>query len=126
MPPLAAFSYRTYEATKLGVSFEGPVGWLIDESQTGYYIMQDRSGGKASDQYKVAYFEPDKWYNLRIEYNRNTQVQYLYVNDVCVWGGTSMLVGTTEGEFTAIYFQMREKANKYYDVYFDNTGSYAV
>ena len=89
---------------------------------TGYYIMQDRSGGKASDQYKVAYFEPDKWYNLRIEYNRNTQVQYLYVNDVCVWGGTSMLVGTTEGEFTAIYFQMREKANKYYDVYFDNTG----
>lgn len=45
VPPLAAFSYRTYEATKLGVSFEGPVGWYIDESQTGYYIIQNPTPG---------------------------------------------------------------------------------
>jgi len=68
VPPLAAFSYRTYEATKLGVSFEGPVGWLIDESQTGYYIIQNPTPGiypatltihaeKVSEQYSTSQLE---------------------------------------------------------------------
>ncbi|MBQ7850232.1 MAG: hypothetical protein IJ343_10950 [Clostridia bacterium] len=44
VPPLAAFSYKTYEATKLGLSFEGPVGWVVDDYSTpNTYIIQNPS-----------------------------------------------------------------------------------
>ena len=43
VPPLAAFSYRTYEATKLGVSFEGPVGWVQVTSDPAYYTLRNPS-----------------------------------------------------------------------------------
>lgn len=40
-PPLPQFSYKTYDATKLGLSFDGPTGWLVDESAADYYIIQN-------------------------------------------------------------------------------------
>lgn len=44
VPPLAAFSYRTYEATKLGVSFEAPVGWtMVDTGDASYYTLRNPS-----------------------------------------------------------------------------------
>lgn len=41
VPPLAAFSYKTYEATKLGLSFDAPVGWTIDDSDPAYYELKN-------------------------------------------------------------------------------------
>lgn len=41
VPPLAAFSYKTYEATKLGLSFDGPAGWIVDASDDSYYTIQN-------------------------------------------------------------------------------------
>jgi len=41
VPPLGEFSYKTYDATKLGLSFDGPTGWLVDESAADYYIIQN-------------------------------------------------------------------------------------
>lgn len=68
VPPLAAFAYKTYEATKLGVAFDAPMGWLIDESQNGYYIIQNPAPGlypatltihaeKVSEQYSTSQLE---------------------------------------------------------------------
>ena len=41
VPPLAAFSFKTYEATKLGLSFEAPVGWRINDSDAAYYELKN-------------------------------------------------------------------------------------
>lgn len=38
-PTLPAFSYRTYDATKLGLSFEGPVGWTVDDSSSTQFTI---------------------------------------------------------------------------------------
>lgn len=39
VPPLAAFSYTTYEATKLGLSFEAPAGWKANTDDPAYYVL---------------------------------------------------------------------------------------
>lgn len=39
VPPLAAFSYRSYEATKLGLSFEAPAGWDVNTDDPAYYVL---------------------------------------------------------------------------------------
>lgn len=44
VPPLAAFTYRSYEATKLGLSFEAPAGWTVDSSDPAYYSLTNTSG----------------------------------------------------------------------------------
>ena len=44
VPPLAAFTYRSYEATKLGLSFEAPAGWTVDASDPAYYSLTNTSG----------------------------------------------------------------------------------
>lgn len=41
VPPLGQFSYKTYDATKLGLSFEGPAGWLVDDSGANDYVIQN-------------------------------------------------------------------------------------
>lgn len=41
VPPLAAFTYKVYDATKLGLSFEGPVGWTEDASIENTFIIQN-------------------------------------------------------------------------------------
>lgn len=41
VPPLPAFSYKTYEATKLGLSFDGPAGWLVDDSDANNFVIQN-------------------------------------------------------------------------------------
>ncbi|MBQ2954469.1 MAG: hypothetical protein IJE07_13140 [Clostridia bacterium] len=43
VPPLAAFSYSPYEATKLGVSFQAPTGWKADTSDPAYYVLRNPS-----------------------------------------------------------------------------------
>lgn len=45
VPPLAAFSFKTYEATKLGLSFEAPMGWLVDDSDAANYVIQNPVAG---------------------------------------------------------------------------------
>ena len=44
-PPLAAFSYRTYDATKLGLSFDAPVGWIVEDEDPAFYILQNPAAG---------------------------------------------------------------------------------
>ena len=44
-PPLPQFSYKTYDATKLGLSFEGPTGWLVDDSAADTYVIQNPTAG---------------------------------------------------------------------------------
>lgn len=39
-PKLAEFTYQTYDAPKIGVSFQGPTGWLSD-AQSGYFTIQN-------------------------------------------------------------------------------------
>lgn len=39
IPPLS-FTYTTYTATNLGITFEGPAGWLVDTSEANSYIIQ--------------------------------------------------------------------------------------
>lgn len=41
VPPLAAFTYKVYDATKLGLSFEGPVGWSEDATIENTFIIQN-------------------------------------------------------------------------------------
>lgn len=38
VPPLT-FSYQTYDATKLRLSFQGPAGWIVDNSIDNTYII---------------------------------------------------------------------------------------
>ncbi len=40
VPPLT-FTYTTYNATKLHLSFEGPVGWTVDDTVENSYIIQN-------------------------------------------------------------------------------------
>ncbi len=37
--PKLTFSYTTYEATALHLTFEGPAGWIVDDSATDTYIL---------------------------------------------------------------------------------------
>lgn len=43
VPALPAFNYKTYEATKLGLSFDAPVGWTPTTPETGYYVLTNPS-----------------------------------------------------------------------------------
>lgn len=38
VPPLT-FTYQVYDATKLHLAFEGPVGWVVDESANDTYVL---------------------------------------------------------------------------------------
>lgn len=40
VPPLN-ITYKTYDATKLGLSFEGPAGWRVDDSAANSYTIQN-------------------------------------------------------------------------------------
>lgn len=42
VPPLV-FTYQTYNATKLHLSFDGPVGWLADDSASDTYVLTNPS-----------------------------------------------------------------------------------
>ncbi len=37
--PALSFSYTTYDATKLHLSFEGPVGWTVDDTDNDTYVI---------------------------------------------------------------------------------------
>ena len=39
VPPLAAFTYRGYDATKLGLSFEAPAGWDLNTDDPAYFVL---------------------------------------------------------------------------------------
>lgn len=39
--PLTFTNYQTYNATALGLSFEGPVGWLVDDSLGDTFTIRD-------------------------------------------------------------------------------------
>ena len=39
--PKLTFSYTTYEATSLHLTFEGPAGWLVDDTATDTYRLTD-------------------------------------------------------------------------------------
>ena len=41
VPTLAPITYTTYDAIKLGLSFEGPAGWLKDDSAADTFIIQN-------------------------------------------------------------------------------------
>ncbi len=45
VPPLRTFTYRSYEATKLGLSFEAPSGWEVDNSDPEYYVLRAPASG---------------------------------------------------------------------------------
>ena len=38
VPPLT-FTYQVYDATNLGLSFEGPIGWVADASASNAYVL---------------------------------------------------------------------------------------
>lgn len=38
-PALPSFTYQTYNATKLGLTFEGPAGWIIDDSSSDTFTL---------------------------------------------------------------------------------------
>ncbi|MBQ8556520.1 MAG: hypothetical protein IJ438_11700 [Clostridia bacterium] len=40
VPPLS-FTYQVYDATKLGLSFEAPVGWTVEDTASDTYILQN-------------------------------------------------------------------------------------
>ena len=42
VPPLV-FTYQTYNATKLHLAFDGPVGWLADDSAADTYVLTNPS-----------------------------------------------------------------------------------
>jgi len=39
--PIAFTAYQTYDAAKLGLAFEGPTGWLVDDSEENSYTITD-------------------------------------------------------------------------------------
>lgn len=43
-PPIS-FTYQAYDATKLHLSFEGPVGWIVDDSGEDSYILTNPTAG---------------------------------------------------------------------------------
>ncbi len=46
-PPLQQFSYKTYDATKLGLSFEAPTGWTVVDTADDTYIIQNPNAAVA-------------------------------------------------------------------------------
>lgn len=40
VPPLS-FTFQTYDATKLRLAFDAPVGWVVDESVEGAYVLRN-------------------------------------------------------------------------------------
>ena len=42
--PALAFSYQTYEATKLGLKFDGPAGWEVDDTAEDTYTITEPAG----------------------------------------------------------------------------------
>ena len=44
LPPLT-FSYQVYDATKLHLSFEGPVGWVVNDSATDTFVLTNPNAG---------------------------------------------------------------------------------
>lgn len=39
--PALAFTYETYESTKLGLKFEGPAGWVRDETTEDTFLLSE-------------------------------------------------------------------------------------
>ncbi len=39
--PKLTFTYQTYEATKLGMKFDAPAGWTVDDSASDTYILTE-------------------------------------------------------------------------------------
>lgn len=39
--PKLTFEYQTYEATKLGLKFDGPVGWIVDDSANDTFTLTE-------------------------------------------------------------------------------------
>lgn len=39
--PKLTFTYQTYEATKLGLKFDAPAGWIVDDSASDTYILTE-------------------------------------------------------------------------------------
>lgn len=39
--PSLSFTYSAYSAASVGVTFEGPVGWLVDESQAQFFTLSE-------------------------------------------------------------------------------------
>lgn len=44
VPPLTAFTFRGYDATKLGLSFEAPAGWTVNTDDPAYFVLTNTSG----------------------------------------------------------------------------------
>lgn len=44
LPPLT-FSYQVYDATKLHLSFEGPVGWVVNDAATDTFVLTNPNAG---------------------------------------------------------------------------------
>ena len=44
LPPLT-FSYQVYDATKLHLSFEGPVGWVVNDAATDTFVLTNPAAG---------------------------------------------------------------------------------
>ena len=44
LPPLT-FTYQKYEASALHLSFEGPAGWMVDDSMPDTYILTNPTAG---------------------------------------------------------------------------------
>ncbi len=42
--PKLAVNYTVYDATKLGLSFEGPVGWIKDDTGSDVFMIQNPDG----------------------------------------------------------------------------------
>jgi len=39
--PALTFTYKTYEATKLGLKFDGPVDWIVDDTANDSYTLTE-------------------------------------------------------------------------------------
>ncbi|MBR3764497.1 MAG: hypothetical protein IKK57_08110 [Clostridia bacterium] len=44
VPPLTAFTFRAYDATKLGLSFEAPADWTVNNDDPAYFVLTNTSG----------------------------------------------------------------------------------
>lgn len=42
--PSLSFTYGSYTSASIGVSFEAPVGWMVDESQPGVMVLSEPEG----------------------------------------------------------------------------------
>lgn len=87
--PDLSFTYSTYIASTVGVTFEGPVSWMVDESMPSMMVLSEPNGQIRDGQQCVVTLSAEPVssnYNQRdLKTHVNQRLDTLYISDYTDW-----------------------------------------